>query len=381
MSAGSRGPDSDERGDPAAPVPPPARLTASLAEGEGRITVEFAGDMDLDDAGRIGPVLGDAVDRAEHSVVVDLRQVTFLGSTWVRLLLEARNRAHGLGREFSVVLGSGPAHRVIELLQLEGQLDVIDPRALDALDPRVHIQPWALAASLEALEEGGSRAASTEEALEQVAGAARRLFAVSGVGILLVDGEGELREVVSTDPPAHALEAAQSELGEGPCIDCFVLDQLVSTGDLAADARWPRLSARLAGAGVRAVLGVPTRLGPVPVGSLNVYRESPYAWDESDLQAVQAYNEIVQSTLGTAIALRRTSRVVAQLQEALDGRIPIERAVGVLMGRHGIDAVTAFNRLRSAARRERRRVSDLAGDLLEGTDVPGLSSGGEEPEG
>jgi GAF domain-containing protein len=134
----------------------------------------------------------------------------------------------------------------------------------------VHIDPKALSASLEGLGSTDIGGIPVEAALERVMGAARGLFAVSGVGLMLVDNGGSLRYVLGSDPAAQALEQAQEDLVEGPCVDSFVLAQYVRTDDLITDARWPRLGARLAGAGVRAVLGDPTRLGGVPAGSLNV---------------------------------------------------------------------------------------------------------------
>jgi AmiR/NasT family two-component response regulator len=50
--------------------------------------------------------------------------------------------------------------------------------------------------------------------------------------------------------------------------------------------------------------------------------------------------------------------------------VVIERAIGFLMATHGVDAVTAFSRLRREARDRRRRVADLAAEILGGTTLP-----------
>jgi GAF domain-containing protein len=233
----------------------------------------------------------------------------------------------------------------------------------------VHIDPKALSASLEGLGSTDIGGIPVEAALERVMGAARGLFAVSGVGLMLVDDGGALRYVLGSDPAAQALERAQEDLVEGPCVDSFVLAEHVRTGDLITDPRWPRLGARLAGAGVRAVLGVPARLGGVPAGSLNVYRETPYAWDDSDEEAIGTYAGLVEGVLAGAVAARRGERIVAQLQGALDRRVVIERAVGLLMARLDTDAVGAFGSLRRAARDSRRRVADVAEDVLAGSEL------------
>ena len=64
------------------------------------------------------------------------------------------------------------------------------------------------------------------------------------------------------------------------------------------------------------------------------------------------------------------AELAGQLQYALDYRVVIERGVGFLMGRDRIDAVTAFNRLRRAARASQRRIGDVASDLLDTGRLP-----------
>ena len=200
--------------------------------------------------------------------------------------------------------------------------------------------------------------------------AVRSLFAVTGCGLMLVGGDGELRYVGATDDAARALESAQEDLGEGPCIDCFVMGDTVATRDVMEDVRWSRLPDRIRGHAIGAVLGTPTRLGGQPIGSLNVYRDGPYEWDDSDAAAVASFNAILEGLLGRAVAARRDELVVSQLQAALDRRVVIERAVGALMERHGTSAVSAFTALRRAARARREVVAKVAADVLDGADVP-----------
>lgn len=235
----------------------------------------------------------------------------------------------------------------------------------------VHIDAAALDASIGALATATTGESPLEAGVAAVIDATRRLFAVTGAGLLLVDEQGALRYVGATDQPARELEAAQEELGEGPGIDCLVAGGLASSADLAADDRWPRLRERALPAGVRAVLGVATRLGGSPVGSLTVYHASAYTWDESDIAAITAYGGVLESLLGGAVAARRSGVLVSQLQTALDRRIVIERAMGALMERHGVSAVVAFGALRRAARDARRPVADIASETLEGGDGVG----------
>jgi GAF domain-containing protein len=206
-----------------------------------------------------------------------------------------------------------------------------------------------------------------EDTLGDVVDAAASVFAVSGTGLMFIDDTDALRHVASSDEASRVLEEAQEELGLGPCVDSLVLDTLIATTDIANDPRWPGLAAKVVPAGVRSVLGVPVRVGAGAVGSLDAYSDTPHDWDESETEALQRFAELVQDVVASALFAHQQGVLAQQLQHALDHRVAIERAIGLLMGRAGdVDAVAAFNRLRSFARAERRRVGDVAVDVLNG---------------
>jgi hypothetical protein len=103
---------------------------------------------------------------------------------------------------------------------------------------------------------------------------------------------------------------------------------------------------------------------------LNVYRDEPVEWDESDVNALTAYSGLIAEVLAAALAAQEHGIVADQLRYALDYRVVIERTVGYLMGTHHLDAVTAFDVLRRRARDSRRRVADVATEILGGSTGP-----------
>jgi AmiR/NasT family two-component response regulator len=104
----------------------------------------------------------------------------------------------------------------------------------------------------------------------------------------------------------------------------------------------------------------------VTVGSLDAYRDRAEAWTDREREGLAAYSAVLDGILLAALHGHHREQTVQQLQHALDHRVTIERAVGMLMERERLDAVTAFGRLRTAARSSRRRVADVAGELLAG---------------
>src|SRR4051812_11906212 len=232
------------------------------------------------------------------------------------------------------------------------------------MDDSGSIDSSALSAGLTELRASLGSRSGLHETLEHVTNAACRLFGVSGAGLMVADEEQILRYVVATDEPGRTLEGAQAEIGHGPCVDSLVYARLVTTRDLRDDDRWPGLADRVDPA-VRAVLGVPVQLAGTTIGSLNVYHSEPYAWSEQETEALPAFANLLELHVEAALRGHHQGRLIEQLQHALDSRVQIERAVGLLMGRHGIDAVTAFNRLRRDARSRRLRVVVLAAELLD----------------
>jgi hypothetical protein len=230
-------------------------------------------------------------------------------------------------------------------------------------DP-VAVDREALDASLRRLDRLSRDEFDLANSLNRVVESAGRLFPVTGVGLMVVDTGHELRPIASSDPAAQALDDAQLRTGEGPCVDAFVLDRAVSTADLPSDERWPQLRSLLDRADVRGVLGVPVRLGGGPVGSLDVYVDHPRDWGSDDTGALGSYAGVIENLLAISVAAKRSDLLAGQLQYALDYRGTIERAIGFVMARDGLDAVAAFNQLRTTARNSRRKISEVAEETM-----------------
>lgn len=229
----------------------------------------------------------------------------------------------------------------------------------------VHIDEEALRSSLQRLRRG-SFEGDPGTVMKRAVDAVHDVFGYSGAGIMFVTESGRLASVASSDESGRQLEDAQAAAGQGPCYDSYVYAHEIITSDLHADNRWPALRGHLT-PNVRAVAGVPILLGGSPVGTLNVYRNEPVTWDDSDISALRAYSDLVAEIIGASLAAHQHSTLAGQLQYALDYRVVIERAVGYLMGAHKLDAVTAFDALRKQARDSRRRIADVAAEITGGT--------------
>jgi GAF domain-containing protein len=232
----------------------------------------------------------------------------------------------------------------------------------------VHIDEEALRSSLQRLREAAFEA-DVVGVMKRTVDAVHGVFGYGGAGIMFITESGYLSYVAASDEAGRQLEEAQASAGQGPCYESYVYAREVVSIDVHADSRWPDLRTQLSFQ-VRAVAGTPILLGGSPVGTLNVYRDEPVEWDKSDVNALTAYSSLIAEVLATALAAQERGLVADQLQYALDYRVVIERAVGYLMGTHRLDAVTAFDVLRKRARDSRRRVADVATEMLGGTTGP-----------
>ncbi|RYC14298.1 GAF and ANTAR domain-containing protein [Nocardioides zhouii] len=234
------------------------------------------------------------------------------------------------------------------------------------------IDAAALAVSLRQLATTGQGHDGVVGALEQVLDACVALFAVDGAGILVADDQDLLRYVAASDGAGRVLEKTEADAGEGPCTSAYVTASVVTSSDVTAETeRWPVLSRAMVDLPVRAVLGTPVRIGGVPVGTLDVYRESAHDWDDSEVAALAQYAEVIATTLTAALQAHTAGELARQLQYALDYRVVIERAVGYVMATQSVDPVVAFNALRTAARSRRTKIGEVAEHVLEHGALPG----------
>jgi GAF domain-containing protein len=140
------------------------------------------------------------------------------------------------------------------------------------------------------------------------------------------------------DQQGELAELAQEQLGQGPCVEAFTRGLPVAIPDLGADARFDQIAVVLRSAGIRGALSVPVEVLGGPIGTLDLFTATPRAWDDSEVAAANADAGVVASLLGSAVAAHASGRLASQLQTALDSRVVIEQAKGVLMASEKLDA-------------------------------------------
>ena len=196
-----------------------------------------------------------------------------------------------------------------------------------------------------------------------------QLLDVSAAGLLLTDQHNTLQVVAASSERTRLLELFQLQTDEGPCVDCFHTGQPVSVADLSSSGRWPRFTAVAAEAGFAAVHALPMRLRADVIGAVNLFGTQPGALDGEKLRIGQALADVATIGLLQQRAIRQRDTLTEQLQHALNSRILIEQAKGVLAERYHLDVADAFALLRDGARSRKRRLSELAQAIVDGTEL------------
>jgi GAF domain-containing protein len=191
---------------------------------------------------------------------------------------------------------------------------------------------------------------------------------VGAAGLMLVAPEGELRVMAASSEAMRVLELFELQSQEGPCLDCYRTGQPIVNQDLATvNGRWPRFAAEALAAGFHSVHALPMRLRGTVIGALNLLHIEPGEMRHADIAAAQAMADVATIAILQHRATLEAQVINEQLNHALNSRIVIEQAKGMVAERAGLNMEQAFSMLRDHARNHNLRLVDVARDVISGT--------------
>lgn len=193
------------------------------------------------------------------------------------------------------------------------------------------------------------------------------LLDAAAAGILLADPDGQLRVIGASTEQIGLLELFQIQNNHGPCLDCFHTGEVVVHSNLRAASPWPDFALESVSAGYPSVCAVPLRLKAVILGCLNLFMSEPVELSASDVALAQALADVASIAIIQDQATRNAAIREGHLQHALNSRIVIEQAKGMIAERGQTDMDEAFARLRAYARNHNRRLTEVAEELVTGT--------------
>lgn len=191
---------------------------------------------------------------------------------------------------------------------------------------------------------------------------------LTGAGVTLVQ-DGQQRFVTAAVEAIATIEREQEKWQKGPCVDAVTSGAPVAVPDITAgDAsnRWADYTVVAKTAGIQAVAGIPMIAEGKAIGAVNLYDSQPRNWSADDLRVATIFASIATGYIAHASSAQQRERTSEQLQQALDTRLIIEQAKGVLATQRETTVDDAFERLRKYAREHRARIHDVAGAVVKG---------------
>ncbi|SEP52350.1 GAF and ANTAR domain-containing protein [Amycolatopsis saalfeldensis] len=194
------------------------------------------------------------------------------------------------------------------------------------------------------------------------------LLGVSAASVILLDQDGSLHVAATSTQRAELLELFAVQTEEGPCIGCARTGVPVLCADLQAESqRWPTFTAAAHECGYHAAQALPMRLREQVIGVLTLLDAEPGGPAPDTLELGQAFADIATIGILQQRTIEQGDRLSGQLQTALNSRVAIEQAKGVLAERGGISMDEAFIRLRAYVRTHHQRLTDVSRAVTEGT--------------
>ena len=222
-----------------------------------------------------------------------------------------------------------------------------------------------LRASIQALTTLATGRLNLEELLTSVANfAVQAIPGADGAGLTLLE-DNHSDTIVTTAPFVTEVDSIQYSIMQGPCVSAAAEQQTMRSGSLGGDARWPQFGSRVARLGVHSAVSLPLITPSGVVGALNVYAHAKNVFDERAAELGELFAAPAAIAVQNAQALAQAQRLAVRLQNALDTRAVIDRAVGILMSRNGGTEQEALNRLRILSQHEHGRLPVIAQSIVD----------------
>jgi GAF domain-containing protein len=191
-----------------------------------------------------------------------------------------------------------------------------------------------------------------QETLSELTESVTAVLGLCGTWVTMAD-DGQLRLLTWASQAAVELDRDHAQLHPFacPCRDAYTTGEVVRVSDVRKEsARWPEFSAAANRLPIAGVASIPMRLDDQIIGSLNLYSPEPREWADEDIGVARMLADMATSYMVNASKLRQQEQLSEQLQQALESRVVIEQAKGIIAQRNSVTIDEAYQRIRRHAR-------------------------------
>ncbi|HEV7949750.1 MAG TPA: GAF and ANTAR domain-containing protein [Glaciihabitans sp.] len=191
------------------------------------------------------------------------------------------------------------------------------------------------------------------------------LLDAQAAGLLLADFSGSLELVASTSEESRLVDVMQLRSGLGPSMQCFMTGKAVAVPDISAlPSEWTDFQAEAVEQGFQSAYVVPLHLRETIIGTLTLMRTDTGTLSVEDREVAQGLADVATIGILHERALRESDAAQKQLEHALESRVVIEQAKGVVAQTSSVSMDVAFRTLRQYARDQNLHLRDVAEQVV-----------------
>jgi anti-anti-sigma factor len=340
----------------------------------GAVVVSVRGEVDLVTAPGLRALINVFADAGHTDVVLDLGALDFMDAAGLRVIATASARLRPDGGALAI---RSPSSMVRKILDLTGMLDLVESGSPTTLSRAPEHRPVsesgaATAAPSTAVTAQSPVGVTVLPAASDVVDAALRLVTAlardvvggaDGVSVTL-RRHGKLSTVAASNDKIAEMDRDQYATGEGPCLSAAAEGHAFHVESLTEETRWPRFIPRALQDGIASILSTPLIVADRPVGALNIYSNTEWAFGPHDQELAALFASQASGILAAAGAEQTVDEVAERLRHALFAREVIAQAQGAMMTRQGISADAAYAHLRRSARQQTLTVQAHAAAIM-----------------
>lgn len=202
-----------------------------------------------------------------------------------------------------------------------------------------------------------AKKSSPAQTIQQIIALALECVGCDYASVTVVNADGTVETVASSDQLVDQADALQYELNEGPCLTAAEHEGLWAVAETGTDPRWPSWGPRAAELGLHSILSVHLFTDRNMLGALNLYAKQPHRYSDDDIESAQ----IVAAHASVGLARSRSEQ---NLWRAVDARHIVGQAQGILMERFSLGAEQAFSVLKRFSQQHNLKLHDIAVQLI-----------------
>jgi GAF domain-containing protein len=190
-----------------------------------------------------------------------------------------------------------------------------------------------------------------QEALSELTESVTSVLGLCGSWVTMAE-DGQLRFLTAVSEASAKMERDHAQLHPFPCPcrDAYSTGEVIRVTDVRKEStRWPEFSASATRLSIAGVAAIPMRLGDQIIGALNLYSPEQREWSDQDMSVAAVLADVATSYVVNASKLRQQEQLSEQLQEALETRVVIEQAKGIISQENSVTLDEAYQLMRSHA--------------------------------